>query len=383
MASLPTPSASLDSLISLADFERSAQATLKPKSWAYYASTADDGITNRDNIDLWDEVRFRPRVLRDVGGEVDMSVELAGVKSRVPFMISPAAMGKLAHRDGELCLVKGAGRTGMIYCPSNHASVSHRDLSSACLHTQSLFFQLYVHRERWRSEKQLAEARKLAFKAVVVTVDVPIAGNRELDLRTGLDANAVELANPGMEVGKKVLAVAETTATIDASLSWSDFAWVKQASGGLPVFIKGIQTAEDVVLAYKAGAAGVFIGPHGGRQVDTASTPLETLLELRHLAPHLLRNPRFPLILDGGIRRGTSLVKALCLGASAVSLGRPFMFSLVYGEDGVERLARVLEEEVGRCLRLLGVKTLGELGEEDVNVRRAERRVWLGGVEKL
>ncbi|GAA5887897.1 hypothetical protein JCM6882_000790 [Rhodosporidiobolus microsporus] len=381
MANLPTPTTPLDSLLNLYDFERSAEATLKPKSWAYYASTADDGQTYRDGLDIWDDLRFRPRVMRDVSGEVDLRTTVAGCEARLPIMISPAAMGKLAHKDGELCLVQGAAKTGMIYCPSNHASVSHKDLISAATPDQHLFFQLYVHRERWRSEKQLKEAKAMGFKAVVVTVDVPVPGNRELDLRTGMDANAAAL-NPGegVEVGKKVLAVAATSATVDASLAWKDLEWVKQASG-LPVFVKGIQTVEDAIIAYEHGVAGLYLSNHGARQVNTASTPLEILLELRHHAPHLLHNPSFPLILDGSLRRGTHIVYALALGCTAVSLGRPFMYSLIYGPAGPEKVARVLEDEVGRCLRLLGVRSLRELRPEMVNTRKVERMIYGEGVK--
>ncbi|GAA6028487.1 hypothetical protein JCM8097_007052, partial [Rhodosporidiobolus ruineniae] len=266
---LPTPTTPLDALLNLRDFEREAERTLKPKSWAYYHSSADDGQTFRESSEIWHEVRFRPRVMRDVSGEVDLRTTVAGVETRLPIMISPAAMGKLAHADGELNLVKGAGPANLIYCPSNHASVSHKDLISAALPDQSLFFQLYVHYERWRSEKQLAEIRKMGFKAVVVTVDVPVPGNRELDLRTGLDANAVELANPNAKVGERALAAAATSATLDASLAWKDIAWVKEASGGLPLLVKGIHGYEDALLAYEHGAAGIYLSSHGGRQVNT------------------------------------------------------------------------------------------------------------------
>ncbi|BGP32502.1 hypothetical protein JCM10296v2_004283 [Rhodotorula toruloides] len=371
---LPTPTRPLSSLLNLDNFERSAEATLKPKSWVYYASAADDGWTAEQSKAIWQHVRFRPRVLRDVGGDVDLQTKIAGIESQLPFMVSPAAMGKLAHKDGELCIVKGAGRVGIPYAPSNHASVSHRDLASAALPSQSLFSQLYVHRERWRSEKQLAEAKELGYKAVIVTVDVAVPGNRELDLRTGSDENTVLLANPGIEVGKKAFAMATTSATIDASLSWKDLDWVKAASGGLPVLVKGIHTVEDAILAEQYGASGIFLSNHGGRQVNPASTPLEVLLEIRQSAPHLLASPsRFTVILDGGLRRGIDIVKALCLGAHACSLGRPFMYSLVYGEDGVEKVARVLEEEVVRYCKLLGVRSVQELGSQYVNARRVER----------
>ncbi|CEQ42484.1 SPOSA6832_04289 [Sporobolomyces salmonicolor] len=372
-------------MLSLHDFERAAEATLKPKSWAYYYSGADDGQTFKQNHAIWDEVKLRPRVLRDVSGELDLRTSIVGCESRLPFMISPAAMGKLAHSDGEICLVKGAAQAGIHYCPSNHASVAHRDMAAAAVSSQALFFQLYMHRDRGRSESQLAEAKQLGFKAVVVTVDTPFPGKRELDLRTGLDETSIELTNPGQKVGDRVSAIAQTSATIDASLSWSDFAWLKKASQGLPIIVKGIHTVEDALLAVEHGASGLMLSNHGGRQVNTASTPLETLLELRLHAPHLLDGaPSRPTILvDGGIRRGTDVVKALCLGATAVSLARPFMYSLVYGAEGVARAASVLEDEVARAMRLLGATSVRELGPEFVNARKVERRVWRGAGSKL
>lgn len=243
MVPLPTPDTPLSSLLNLDDFERSAEATLKPKvrslspgrrredsqraaadaprrppssssqSWAYFASAADDGYTAQQSKDVWSQVRFRPRVLRNVDGPLDLRTRILGYESRLPFMASPAAMAKLAHKDGELCIVEGAGRVGIHYAPSCHCSVAHKDLAAAARPAQTLFFQLYVHRERWRSEKQLAEANAMGFKAVIITVDVPVAGNRELDLRTGLDDNALTLGNEGAELGQKgTLAVATTAA---------------------------------------------------------------------------------------------------------------------------------------------------------------------------
>ncbi|KPV74993.1 uncharacterized protein RHOBADRAFT_53905 [Rhodotorula graminis WP1] len=350
------------------------------RSWAYYASAADDGWTAQQSKDVWSQVRFRPRVLRNVDGPLDLRTRIVGNESRLPFMISPAAMGKLAHSDGELCLVEGAGRVGIVYAPSNHCSVAHHDLAAAARPSQTLFFQLYVHRERWRSEKQLADANAMGFKAVIITVDVAVPGNRELDLRTGLDDNALTLGNEGAELGQKgTLAVATTAATIDASVTFDDIAWVKKASGGLPVLVKGIQCVEDALAAVAAGADGLVLSNHGGRQVNTATTPLEILLELRHHAPHLLSSTdKLTIIVDGGVRRGTDIVKALCLGAHAVSLARPFMYSLVYGPDGVEKVARVLEDEVVRAMKLLGVTSVGELGPQFVNTSRLDRLVFGG-----
>ncbi|GAA5875448.1 hypothetical protein JCM1840_003159 [Sporobolomyces johnsonii] len=284
MPPLPSPALPIDSMLSLHDFERAAEATLKPKSWAYYYSSADDGQTFKQNHAIWDEIKFRPRVMRDVSGELDLTTSIVGCEARLPFMISPAAMGKLAHSDGEICLVKGAAQAGIHYCASNHASVAHRDMAAAAVPSQTLFFQLYTHHDRGRSESQLAEAKRLGFKAVVVTVDTPFPGKRELDLRTGLDETSIELTNPGHKVGDRVSAIAQTSATIDASLSWSDFPWLKKAAQGLPLIVKGIHTVEDALLAVEHGASGLMLSNHGGRQVNT-SVPLP------HPFPHFLSFP--------------------------------------------------------------------------------------------
>ncbi|GAA5831871.1 hypothetical protein JCM5353_008127 [Sporobolomyces roseus] len=380
MTYLPSPSTPLDSILSLHDFETSAQATLKAKSWAYYESSADDGKTYARSKSIWKEVRLRPRVLRDVSEVIDLSTNIFGFRSSTPFMIAPAAMGRLAHENGELEIVKGAGRLGVPYAPSTHASVSHLELSKVATPNQPLLFQLYLHRERWRSAKQIAEVQEMGYKAVIVTVDLAIPGKRELDERTGLDENAIALSNQGQKAGDKVSAVAQTSATIDASLSWDDFPWLKQVSNGMPIIIKGIHTWEDAVKAYELGARGIFLSNHGGRQVDTANTSLETLLEIRSHAPHLLSDPsNFTVVLDGGIRRGTDIVKALCLGAHAVSTARPFMFALSYGEEGIVKCGEILKEELERAMRLLGVMKLSELNEKYVNATRLERLVFTEG----
>ncbi|GAA6022909.1 hypothetical protein JCM11491_006625 [Sporobolomyces phaffii] len=374
---LPIPTTPLDAILSLDDFQKSAQTTLKPKSWAYYESSADDGDTYRRSRTIFNEVTFRPRVLRDVSGPVDLETDLFGFSSSMPVMISPAAMGKLAHPDGELCIIKGAGELKIPYAPSTHASVSHLELSRVALPSQHLFFQLYLHKERWRSEEQIARVIDMGYKAVIVTVDTPFPGKRELDERTGLDDWAIGLSNQGEQAGAKVSAIAQTSATIDASLSWEDLPWLKKISKGLPIMVKGIHTYEDAVRAFESRARGIFLSNHGGRQVNTANTSLETLLELRLHRPDLLADrSRFCVVLDGGIRRGTDVVKALCLGAHAVSTARPFMFALPYGPRGIVRCGEILRAEVETCCRLLGVTSVTQLGPRYVNATRLERLVY-------
>lgn len=163
---------------------------------------------------------------------------------------------------------------------------------------------------------------------------------------------------------------------IDASFNWEDLAWVRKVSG-LPIMVKGIQTVEDCLLAEKYGAEAIILSNHGGRQVDGTLTPLETLLEIRRYAPQLLRS-KMEIYVDSGIRRGTDVVIALALGATAVGLARPFMYSLVYGEAGVHRCAEILGEEVERAMRLLGARNVAELTERMVNTREIEMRLFGG-----
>ncbi|GAA5925573.1 uncharacterized protein JCM15063_005061 [Sporobolomyces koalae] len=377
MAMLPTPMTPLSSILNLHDFQVVAKATLKPKSWAYYESSADDGDTYERNTSIWKHVQLRPRVMRDVSGPIDLSIDFLGFESALPIMISPAAMGKLAHTEGELCIVRGAGRLGIPYAPSTHASISHLELSRAMLSSQHSFFQLYLNRERSKSEQQIAHVKAMGYKAVIVTVDTPFPGKRELDERTGLDDWSIGLSNEGQKPGDKVSAIAQTSAIIDASLSWKDFPWLQQVSKGLPILVKGIHTFEDAIKAHQVGARGIFLSNHGGRQVNTANTALETLLELRLHAPHLLRDSsKFLVVLDGGIRRGTDIAKALALGAHAVSTARPFMFALCYGDEGIVKCGEILKDELERACRLLGVTSVRQLGERYVNASRLERLVF-------
>jgi L-lactate dehydrogenase (cytochrome) len=264
-----------------------------------------------------------------------------GHDSFLPFFIAPAALAKLGHEDGELCLARGATHYNIPYCSSTYSSVAHANIAS-CLEAGgnggALLFQLYVPIAKQNARKLIAEARRLKFKALVVTVDSAVIGKREEDDRykSELDHEA------GVQTARTTNTVSSDEAPVlrgahSSTLEWDDLAWIREEwAGAGPIVLKGIQSVEDAVLAAKAGVQGIYLSNHGGRQLDHAPSSLRTLLEIRAYAPQLL--DQLEVYLDGGIRRGTDIIKAISLGARAVGLGRPFMYALSgYGTEGVCR----------------------------------------------
>lgn len=264
-----------------------------------------------------------------------------GHDSGMPFFIAPAALAKLGHQDGELCLARGAARYDIPYCSSTYSSVAHADIAS-CLDAESnggaLLFQLYVPIVKKDARRLIAEARRLKYKALVVTVDSAVIGKREDD-----DRHKAELDHAaGVETSRTTSTDSSDEAPVlrgahSSTLEWDDLAWIREEwAGAGPIVLKGIQSVEDAVLAAKAGVRGIYLSNHGGRQLDHAPSSIRTLLEIRTYAPLLLG--QLEIYLDGGIRRGTDVIKAIALGARAVGLGRPFMYALSgYGTEGVCR----------------------------------------------
>jgi L-lactate dehydrogenase (cytochrome) len=327
--------------LSLDDIEIAAQRVLSRRAWTYFHSAADSLESLRSNLGDWKKISLRPRVLRNVA-RVDMQRTIMGQRSRLPFFIAPAAMAKLGHKDGELCLANGARIQDIPYCTSTYASVSHEDIAACFAERQGgcMFFQLYVSRSKERTLELISMARRLGFKALVVTVDVPVTGKREEDEKytaeVEYNAGQVEMPltrdiNPGNEL--PILRGVHSS-----TLDWDDLKWIRNAWGDSgPVVLKGIQTAEDAKRAADIGIDGVYLSNHGGRQIDYGPSSIRTLLEIRKFCPEIMN--KVEIYLDGGVRRGADVLKALCLGATAVSLGRPFMYGLgAYGTEGVVRV---------------------------------------------
>ncbi|GAA5978120.1 hypothetical protein JCM5350_007402 [Sporobolomyces pararoseus] len=399
---------SLTNCLNLDDIEIAAEQLLKTKAWAYYRSAADDELTHNWNRQSFSRLRLRPRVMRDVS-TVDLTTKILGHKSALPFFIAPAAMGRLAHSEGEKCLARGAQHHGIPYVVSANSSVSFEELAAQASN-QTLFYQLYVNKDRKKTEEQLKRVVKAGFKAIVVTVDAPVAGKRERDERTKLDLEASEDPNmkkavkatapdapdrPQQNPAQPVQGIAQTLGNssppapppssiasqmfsyVDPALQWTDIDWIKRVTNGLPVVVKGIQSAEDAALACHYGASAIYLSNHGGRQLEGAPSSLETLLEISKFEPWILKS-QTEIWCDGGVRRGTDIVKLLALGAKAVGIGRPFMYSLVFGEEGVNQVATILRDELAQNVRLVGSTSLSQLNSSLVNTKELERDIYDG-----
>ncbi|TKY90150.1 hypothetical protein EX895_000148 [Sporisorium graminicola] len=361
---------SLGSVLNLDDFERIAESILSDQAWAYYASAADDEITKAQNRASFNRVVFRPRILRAIG-QVDSSVKLIdsdgkGFECSLPIYVSPAAMAKLGHPDGELNLTRGAGKAEIIQGISANASVGLDEMLDAREKGQPVIYQLYVNKDRAASERILRKIESRGVSAVMLTVDAPVMGKRERDMRT--KGEEVEL---GVDHGKDIKAkgggVAQAiSGYIDPNLTWDDIKWFRKTCK-LPLYLKGIQTVEDVELAVKHGVEGVVLSNHGGRSLEYSPAPLDVLVELRQRRPELF--DKIEVFMDGGVRRGTDVLKAVALGAKAVGLGRPFLYAQSgYGEAGVTRAIQILQDEIHRGMQLLGVTSLDQLTPEMVDI---------------
>lgn len=366
----------LGTVLNLDDFERIAESILTDQAWAYYASAADDEITKAQNRAAYNRIVFRPRILRAIGN-VDSSSTLlhsaqGGYESSLPIYISPAAMAKLGHPDGELNLTRGAGKANIIQGISANASVGLDEMLDARKDGQPVMYQLYVNKDRAASERILAKVQQRGCSAVMLTVDAPVMGKRERDMRAKGDE--VEMGGDhGDNVKGQGGGVAQAiSGYIDPNLTWDDVAWYRKKCK-LPLYLKGIQTVEDVVLAVQYGADGVVLSNHGGRSLEFSPAPIDVLIELRQRRPDVF--DKIEIFIDGGIRRGTDVLKALALGAKACGLGRPFLYAQSgYGEAGVSRAIQILEDEIHRGMRLLGVTSLDQLTPEMIDI--LPRQFW-------
>lgn len=357
----------IGSILNLDDFQKVAQTILTDQAWAYYSSAADDEITKHFNRSAYSRIWFKPRILRPVL-EVDCSTILAGYDVSLPIYISPAAMAKLGHPNGEANLTKAAGEAKIIQGISANASVSLDETLANRKADQSLIYQLYVNKDRSASEKILAKLQsqpKGAIAAVMLTVDAPIMGNRESDMRakgevvqTGGDTGGG--SSQGQGVGAAI------SGYIDPNIGWDIIKWYKR-NCKLPLILKGVQTIDDVELALQNGCQGVVLSNHGGRSLEYSRPPIDVLIELHQKRPDLLQ--KIDVLIDGGIRRGTDVLKALALGAKGVGLGRPFLYAQSgYGQEGASRAIQIMRDEIERGMRLLGITSLEQLTPEMIEI---------------
>ncbi len=352
--SRPSP----EKLLNLHDYETAARCHLPEQVFGYYSSGADDEITlrrNRSDFDRWD---LRPRMLQGVA-RVEPAVTLFGQTYAWPVFIAPTAMQKLAHPDGELAMARAAAATGTTMILSTASTYPMEDIRAQC--PGPMWFQLYCNKDPAITKALVEKAEAHGFAALVVTADLPVLGNREIDLRNGFRMpSELQLVNLRAVHEKRQLPVTSETELIVAQfkpdLSFRDIAWLCGQTK-LPVIVKGILRGDDAALCLNHGVRGIFVSNHGGRQLDTATSTISALPEIVDAVAG-----RCPVLLDSGIRRGTDVVKALALGASAVAVGRPPLWGLaVNGEAGAAHVLNILREEVVRAMHLCGAATTGDL----------------------
>ncbi|KAI0318489.1 FMN-dependent dehydrogenase-domain-containing protein [Amylostereum chailletii] len=347
-------------MLSLHDLEAVARQILSYKALAYYSSASDDEITFQENARAFHRFFFHPRVLRAVS-HCDPGTTILGFQSSIPVFVSGAALAKLGHPLGEANITRGAYSTGIIQMISSNSSLSSGEISeSRGSPDQTLFFQLYKRKDTRVAENRVKEIESQGYKAIFLTVDAVVAGNRERDNRApfeiedmergssdGSDSKDDSLANEVAQGGGTAGAL---LAGDDLDLTWSQtISWLRSITK-LPIVLKGIQCVEDAVLAAEAGVDGIML----------ALPPIEVLHKLRQQRPDVF--DKLEVYLDGGVRRGTDVLKALCLGARAVGMGRPFLYAQsAYGAEGVVKAVQILEREIVTGMRLLGATNVREL----------------------
>ncbi|KAJ7170015.1 FMN-dependent dehydrogenase-domain-containing protein [Mycena filopes] len=364
-------------IMSLADMEAVARKVLSIKAEAYYSSAADDHITVTENARAFSRFFFHPRVMRPVG-DCDPSTTILGFKSSIPVLVSGAALAKLGHPLGEVNISRGAKTTGIIQMVSSNASMSPAEIIEAAGSSYPLFFQLYKNANDAVALKRVRDVEQLGYKALFLTVDAVVPGNREKDARTPWVMQDLEQGFPtvfvegeGAEDGDNIFGTAGALiAHDDRNMTWEKtIPWLRSITK-LPIVIKGIQCVEDAVLATEAGVDGIMLSNHGGRQLEYSLPPIEVLYRLRKQRPDVF--DKTEVYIDGGVQRGTDVLKALCLGARAVGLGRPFLYAQsAYGEAGVVKIVQILEREI-----LTGMRGLGATCVRDLKPEMVERVDW-------
>lgn len=324
----------VNELLNVGEFLEAAAAKVDPAVWCYFEGGAEDEVTLRENISAFSRWQLRPRMLVDVG-EIRLETTLLGATVSMPLGIAPFALQRLLNPEAERATTRAASAAGALVTVPTLTSFRHAELQAACKGPRWL--QLYVQLDRERTLDHLAEAREAGYGAVVLTVDLPLVGRRERDLRLGF---AIPEEIP-LHYGNLV--------DVDPTLTWRDLEWIRAATE-LPLVVKGILTAEDAVLAAEHGADAIWVSNHGGRQLDGVAASIDVLPEVVEAA-----GDEAEVYVDGGFRRGTDIVKALALGARAAFVGRPVAAGLaVGGEAGVLRVLELLRGELELALGLLG-----------------------------
>ena len=344
--------------VDIPDYERLAPAHMSEMAWEFMSGGAADELSLRWNHEAYARLRLRPRVLVDVS-KIDTRMTLFGREHAFPILLAPTAYHKLVHPEGELATARGAGAAGTTMVVSTTATTSIEDIAAVA--TQPLWFQLYVQPDRGFTRELVQRAEKAGCQALVVTVDAPVLGPRYREMRSKFTLpEGMERANlRGLKSAKGAQRASEATifsAVQDPTVVWKDIEWLRSLTK-VPVLTKGVLNPDDAALAVSAGAAGIIVSNHGGRNLDTVPATIEAL-------PGVVEKVagRVPVLVDGGIRRGTDVLKALALGATATLIGRPYLYGLaVGGASGVTHVINILRRELQMAMASSGRPTLASI----------------------
>jgi 4-hydroxymandelate oxidase len=346
----------------LRDLHATARAKLPRPVYDYFAGGAGDERTLVENEAAWRDWWLVPRMLTGVIA-ADPSVELLGRRLSAPILLAPVAAQRLVHPDGELASARAAADAGTVFCLSTRATADLADVAGAAPGAPR-WFQLYVGPDRERVTAMLRRAAEHGYEQIVLTVDLPVAGRREREERHGPVAFPAGVSVTSHLLGAADGPIAKPMAGGWQALSWEDVAWVREVSG-LPVMVKGILTAEDAHVAVQAGASAIVVSNHGGRQLDGC---LPTAVALRDVTTAVAG--AVPVLVDGGIRDGGDVVRALACGASAVLVGRPYVWGLACdGQAGVARVLQALIADTARTMTLVGAATVADVRPAHVRAR--------------
>ncbi len=326
--------------VNVFDYEILAQASMEHGAWNYYQSGSDDEVTLRANRTAFERIQLRPRMLVDVKS-CDLCTTVLGTPVSMPVLIAPTAFHCLAHPEGECATAQAAGSTGTLMVVSTSSTRSLEDIAREA--SGPLWFQLYIH-NRKSAEELVYRAIAAGYRALVTTVDSPRWGHKERSIRSGF------------RVPPKANFTNKDAPEEDVYVTWESLAWLRSLTS-LPLVLKGILTAEDAALAVKHGIEGIIVSNHGGRQLDSVPASIEALPEIVEAV-----EGRCEIYLDGGIRRGTDILKALALGARAVLVGRPILWGLAAnGAEGVSHVLELLRTELELAMVLSGRPTLDSI----------------------
>ena len=372
------------------DFRKLAKKNLPAPIFHYIDGGSDDEVTLRRNTESFSNCDLVPNILAGVG-EPDMSVEVFGKKIKIPLFLSPTAMQRLYHHDGDKASARAAEKFGTFYSMSTMSTSSIEEVSNVS--SGPKLFQLYIHKDQTLTDDLIDRCKRSGFNAMCLTVDTVVAGNRERDHRWGFTtppkltlksllsfalhpkwsinylthekfklANVSHFTKNGSSIAKGVMEYINEQ--YDPAMSWKDAEYCIKRWGG-PFAIKGIMSVEDAKRAVQIGASAIMLSNHGGRQLDGSRSPFDQLPAIADAV-----GGKLEIILDGGIRRGTHVLKALSLGATACSFGKGFLFALgAGGQAGVEQILKRMREEIRRDMILLGCKSIKELNSSKIAYR--------------